>query len=118
MYTSNVPFDIDQDELIGRQLFSTVMALSTQMSALASDMAGVKDHMQQQQQSMLDSTIQLGNHTVPLIFENATPINRPTTIRSTIFSLSSPILTTGKTPPAAPTPIISSTSVEEKVAIV
>ena len=85
-YPSDVPLDIDQDELMGRQLFSTVLALSTQMSALASDMAVVKDHMQQQQRSMLDSTIQLGNQTVPLIFGNATPNNRPTIIRSTMFS--------------------------------
>ena len=85
-YPSNVPLDIDQEKIIGRQLFSTVMALSSQISSLVSDMAVVKDHMQQQQQSMLDSTLQLGNQTVPLIFGNATPINRPTIIGPTMFS--------------------------------
>ena len=87
---SNVPVDIDQEELMEIQLFSTVMVLSSQISLLVSDMAVIKDHMQQQQQSMLDSTLQLGNQTVPLIFGNATPINRPTTIRPTMFSPSSP----------------------------
>ena len=67
---------------------------------------------------MLDSTIQLGNQTVPLIFGNATPINRPTIIRPTMFSPSSPTITTGGAPPVVPTPTISSTSVEERVAIV
>ena len=79
IYESNVPLDIDQEERMGRQLFSTVMVLSTQMTLLDSDMAVMKETMQQQQQqqqqSMLDSTIQLGNQTVPLIFGNATPIN-------------------------------------------
>ena len=117
-YPSNVSLDIDQEEIMGRQLFSTVMALSNQMSALVSDMAVVKGHMQQQQQSMLEATIHLGNQTVPLIFGNATPINRPTTIRPTMFSSSSPTTTTGGAPSAVPTPTISSTSVEEKVAIV
>ena len=60
-YESNVPLDIDQEERMGRQLFSTVIVLSTQIALLVSDMAVMKDHMQQQQQSMLDSTIQLGN---------------------------------------------------------
>ena len=67
---------------------------------------------------MLDSTIQLGNQTVPLIFGNATPINRPTIIRPTMFSPSSPTTTTGGAPPVVPTPTISSMSVEERVAIV
>ena len=67
---------------------------------------------------MLDSTIQLGNQTVPLIFGNATLIKRPTTIRPTMFSPSSPTITIGVAPPVVPTPTISSTSVEEKVAIV
>ena len=81
-------------------------------------MAVVKETMQQQQQSMLDSTIQLGNQTVPLIFGNATPINRPIIIRPTMFSPSSPTTTTGGAPPVVPTPTISSTSVEERVAII
>ena len=67
---------------------------------------------------MLDSTIQLGNQTVPLIFGNATLIKRPTTIRPTMFSPSSPAITTGVAPPIVPTPTISLTSVEERVAIV
>ena len=67
---------------------------------------------------MLDSTIQLGNQTVPLIFGNATPIKRPTNIMPTIFSPSSPTITTGGAPPVVPTPTICSTSVEERVAIV
>ena len=67
---------------------------------------------------MLDSTIQLGNQTLPLIFGNATPINRPTNIRPTMFSPSSPTTTTGGAPPVVPTPTISSTSVEDRVAIV
>ena len=122
-YESNVPLDIDQEERMGRQLFSTVMVLSTQMTLLVSDMAVMKETMQQQQQqqqqqSMLNSTIQLGNQTVPLIFGNATPINRPTIIRPTMFSPSSPTTTTGGAPPVVPTPTISSTSVEERVAIV
>ena len=54
-YPSNVSLDIDQEEIMGRQLFSTVMALSNQISALVSDMAVVKGHMQQQQQSMLEA---------------------------------------------------------------
>ena len=37
-YESNVPLDIDQEECMGRQLFSTVMVLSTQMTLLVSDM--------------------------------------------------------------------------------
>ena len=88
---SNVPLNIDQEERMGRQLFSTDMVLSTQMTLRVSDMAVMKETMQQQQQqqSVLDSTIQLGNQTVPLIFGNATPINRPTIIRPTIFSPSS-----------------------------
>ena len=53
---------------------------------------------------------------MPLIFGNATPINRPTTIRPTMFSPSSPTTTTGGAPP--PTPTISLTSVEKRVAIV
>ena len=124
IYESNVPLDIDQEERMGRQLFSTVMVLSTQMTLLDSDMAVMKETMQQQQQqqqqqqSMLDSTIQLGNQTVPLIFGNATPINRPTIIRPTMFSPSSPTITTGAAPPVVPTPTISSMSVEERVAIV
>ena len=117
-YESNVPLDIDQEERMGRQLFSTVMVLSTQMTLLVSDMAMTKEIMQQQQQSMLDSTIQFGVQTVPLIFGNATPINRPTIIRPTMFSPSSPTITTGGAPPVVPTPTISSTSVEERVAIV
>ena len=117
-YESNVPLNIDQEERMGRQLFSTVMVLSSQMTLLVSDMAVMKETMQQQQQSMLDSTIQLGNQTVPLIFGNATPINRPTNIMPTIFSPSSPTITTGGAPPVVPTPTISSTSVEERVAIV
>ena len=116
IYESNVPLDIDQEERMGRQLFSTVMVLSTQMTLLDSDMAVMKETMQQQ--SMLDSTIQLGNQTVPLIFGNATPINRPTIIRPTMFSPSSPTITTGAAPPVVPTPTISSMSVEERVAIV
>ena len=75
-YESNVPLNIDQEERIGRQLFSTVMVLSNQMTLLVSDMAVMRETMQQQQQSMLDSTIHLGNQSVPLIFGNATPINR------------------------------------------
>ena len=75
-YESNVPLNIDQEERMLRQLFSTVMVLSNQMTLLVSDMAVMKETMQQQQQSMLDSTIQLGNQTVTLIFGNATPINR------------------------------------------
>ena len=67
-YESNVPLNIDQEERMGRQLFSTVMVLSTQMTFLVSDMTVMKKIMQQQQQSMFDSTIQLGNQTVPLIF--------------------------------------------------
>ena len=55
------------------------------MTLLVSDMAVMKETMQQQQ-SMLDSTIQLGNQTVPLMFGNATPINRPTIIRPTIIT--------------------------------
>ena len=117
-YESNVLLNIDQEEGMGRQLFSTVMVLSSQMTLLVSDMAVIKETMQQQQQSMLDSTIQLGNQTVQLIFENATPINRPTTLRSTMFSPSSPTTTTGGAPPIMPTPTISATSVEERVAIV
>ena len=109
-YESNVPLNIDQEERMGRQLFSTVMVLSSQMTLLVSDMAVMKETMQQQQ-SMLDSTIQLGNQTVPLIFGNATPINRPTTIRPTMFSPSSPTTTAGGAPPIVPTPTISSTSV-------
>ena len=93
IYESNVPLNIDQEERMGRQLFSTVMVLCTQMTLLVSDMAVMKEIMQQQQQSMLDSTIQLGNQTVPLIFGNATPINRPTIIRPTMFSPSSPTTT-------------------------
>ena len=116
-YESNVPLNIDQEERMGRQLFSTAMVLSSQMTLLVSDMAVMKETMQQQQ-PMLDSTIQLGNQTVPLIFGNATPINRPTIIRSTMFSPSSPTTTTGGAPPIVPTPTISSTSVEERVAIV
>ena len=73
---SNVPLNIDQEERMGRQLFSTVMVLSTQMTLLVSDMAVIKETMRQQQQSMMDTTIHLGNQTVPLIFGNATPINR------------------------------------------
>ena len=103
-YESNVPLDIDQEQRMGRQLFSTVMALLTQMPALVSDMAVLKDHMQQQQQSMLDSTIQLGNQPVPLIFGNSTSINRPTNIRPTMFSPSSPTPTTGGAPPTVLTP--------------
>ena len=78
----------------------------------------MKETMQQQQQSMLDSTIQLGNQTVPLIFGNATLIKRPTTITPTMFSPSSPTITTGVAPPIVPTPKIPSTSVEDRVAIV
>ena len=117
IYESNVPLNIDQEERMGRQLFSTVMVLSNQMTLLVSDMAVMKETMQQQQRSMLNSTIQLGNQTVPLIFGNVTPINRPT-IRPTIFSPSSPTITTGVAPPIVPTPTIPSTSVEERVAIV
>ena len=84
------------------------------MTLLVSDMAAMKETMQQQQQSMLDSTIQLGNQTVPLLFGNATPTNRPANIRPTMFSPSSPTTTT----PVVPTPNISSTSVEDRVAIV
>ena len=116
-YPSSVPLDINQKEIMGRQVFSTIMMLSSEMTVLVSDMAVMKDHMQQQQQSMLDSTLQLGNQTVPLIFGNATPINRPTIIRPTMFSPSSPT-TTGGAPPAVPTPTVSSTNGEEKVAIV
>ena len=54
-YESNVPLNIDQEERIGRQLFSTVMVLSTQMTLLVSDMAVMKETMQQQQQSMIDT---------------------------------------------------------------
>ena len=96
-------------------MLSTIMALSNQMSTLVSNMATMYDHMHQQ--SMLDSTLQLGNQTVPLIFRNATPISRPTIIRPTMFSPSSPT-TTGGAPPAVPTPIISSTSRGEKMVIV
>ena len=117
-YESNVPLNIDQEERMGRQLFFTVMVLSSQMTLLVSDMAVMKETMQQQQQSMLDSTIQLGNQTVPLIFGNATPINRPAIIRPTMFSSSSPTITTGGAPTIVPTPTISSTSVEDRVAIV
>ena len=83
-YESNVPLKIDQEERMGRQLFSTVMVLSSQMTLLVSDMAVMKETMQQQQHSMFDSTIQLGNQTVPLIFGNATPINRPTIVLAII----------------------------------
>ena len=62
-YESNVPLNIDQEERMGRQLFSTVMVLSNQMSLLVSDMAVMRETMQQQQQLMLDSTIHLGNQT-------------------------------------------------------
>ena len=117
-YESNVPLNIDQEERMGRQLFSTVMVLSTQMTLLVSDMAVMRETMQQQQQFMLDSTIQLGNHTVPLIFGNATPINRPANIRPTMFSPSSPTTTTGGAPPVVPTPNVPSTSVEDRVAII
>ena len=96
-------------------MLSTIMALSNQMSTLVSNMATMYDHMHQQ--SMLDSTLQLGNQTVPLIFENATPISRPTIIRPTMFSPSPPT-TTGEAPPAVPMPIISSTSRGEKMMIV
>ena len=96
---------------MGRQLFSTVMVLSSQMTLLVSDMAVMKEILQQLQQSMLDSTIQLGNQTVTSIFGKATPINRPTTIRPTMFSPSSPTTTAGGAPPIVPTPTISSTSV-------
>ena len=88
------------------------MILSSQIPLLVSDMAVMKDHMQQQQQSILDSILQLGNQIVPLIFGNATPINRPANIRPTMFS---PTTTTGGAPPAVRTPTISSTSVEDKV---
>ena len=81
-------------------------------------MAVMKETIQQQQHSMLDSTIQLGNQTVPLIFGNATPINRPAIIKPTMFSPSSPTITTGGAPPVVPTPTISSTSVEERLVIV
>ena len=84
-YPSSVPLDVDQEKVIGRQVFSTIILLSNQMTGLVSDMAVMKDHMNQQQQSMLDSTLQLGNQIVPLIFGNATPINRPTIIRRTMF---------------------------------
>ena len=100
----------------GDNLFSTVMVLSSQMTLLVSDMAVMKETMQQQQQSILDSTLQLSNQTVP--FRNATPSNRPTIIRPTMFSPSSPTTTSRKAPPAVPTPTISSMSVEKKVAIV
>ena len=93
-YESNVRLNIDQEERMGRQLFSTVMVLSSQMTLLVSDMAVMRETMQQQQQSMLESTIQLGNQTVPMIFGNATPINRPANIRPTMFSPSSPTTTT------------------------
>ena len=33
-YESNVPLNIDQEERMGRQLFSTVMVLSNQMTLL------------------------------------------------------------------------------------
>ena len=111
IYESNVPLYIDQEERMGRQLFSTVMVLSTQMTLLVSDMAVIKETMQQQQQSMMDTTIHLGNQTVPLIFGNATPINRQANIRPTMFSPSSPTTTTGVAPPVVPTPNIPSTSV-------
>ena len=112
-YKSNVPLNTDQEERMERQLFSTVMVLSSQMTLLVSDMAVMKETMQQQQQSMLDSTIQLGNQTVPLIFGNATPIDMPTTIRPTMFSPSSPTTTTtGGVLPVVPTPTISSTRKE------
>ena len=99
------------------------MVLSSQMMLLVSDMAVMKETMQQQKQQQQQqqspySTLQLGNQTVPSIFGNATPINRPTIIRPTMLSPSSPTTTTGGAPPAVPTPVISSTSVEEKVAIV
>ena len=87
---------------MGRQLFSTVMVLSSRMTLLVSDMAVMEETMQQQQQSMLDSTLQLGNQTVRLIFGNATPINRPTIIRPTMISPSSPTTTTGGAPPTVP----------------
>ena len=48
-YESNVPLNIDQEERMWRQLFSTVMVLSTQMTLLVSDMAVMKETMQQQQ---------------------------------------------------------------------
>ena len=117
-YESNVPLNIDQEERMGRQLFSTVMVLSTQMTLLVSDMAVMKETMQQQQQSMMDTTIHLGNQTVPLIFGNATPINRQANIRPTMFSPSSPTTTNGAAPPVVPTPDIPSTSVEDRVTIV
>ena len=103
---------------MGRQLFSTVMVLSNQMTLLVSDMAVMRVTMQQQQQFMLDSAIHLGNQTVPLIFGNATPINQQANIRPTMLSPSSPTTTTGGAPPLMPTPIIPSTSVEDRVAIV
>ena len=111
-YESNVPLKIDQEEHMGRQLLSTVMVLSSQMTLLVSNMAVMKETMLQQQQSILDSILQLGNQIVPLIFGNATPINRPANIRPTMFS---PTTTTGGAPPAVRTPTISSTSVEDKV---
>ena len=94
------------------------MVLSSQMTLLVSNMAVMKETMLQQQQSILDSTIQLGNQTVPLIFRNATPINRPANIRPTMFSPSSPTTTTGGAPPVVPKPNIPSTSVEDRVTIV
>ena len=106
-YESNVPLNIDQEERMGRQLFSTVMVLSTQMTLLVSDMA-----------VMRETTIQLGNQTVPLIFGNATPINRQANIRPTMFSPSSPTTTTRGAPPVVPKPNIPSTSVEDRVTIV
>ena len=104
----HVPLNIDQEERMGRQQFSTVMVLSNQMTLLVSEMAAMRETMQQQQQSMMNTTIQLENQTVPLIFGNATPINRQANIRPTMFSPSSPVV---------PTPTIPSTSVEDRVAI-
>ena len=48
-YESNVPLKIDQEEHMWRQLLSTVMVLSSQMTLLVSDMAVMKEIMQQQQ---------------------------------------------------------------------
>ena len=42
-YESNVPLNINQEERMGRQLFSTVMVLSNQMTLLVSDMAVMKE---------------------------------------------------------------------------
>ena len=44
-YESNVPLDNDQEERIGRQLFSTIMVLYTQMTLLVSDMEVMKETM-------------------------------------------------------------------------